>query len=94
MARVFVTHRLPGEALDRLERLHDTTVWEERLPPPAEVLREQAETADALVTLLTDRVDAGLIDQSPRLVAVSNYAVGVDNIDLPAASARGIQFTR
>jgi glyoxylate reductase len=91
MARVFVTHRLPGEALARLEQRHQTTIWEERLPPPADVLREQAATADALLTLLTDRVDAELIEASPRLVAVSNYAVGVDNIDLPAASARGIQ---
>jgi lactate dehydrogenase-like 2-hydroxyacid dehydrogenase len=91
MARVYVTRRLPGEALRRLEQLHETTVWPERLPPPADVLRDWAAGADGLLTLLTDRVDAALIDAAPRLVAVSNYAVGVDNIDLPAAAARGIQ---
>jgi lactate dehydrogenase-like 2-hydroxyacid dehydrogenase len=91
MARVFVTRRLPGPALERLEQLHETTVWPERLPPPAAVLRDWATTADGLLTLLTDRVDADLIDAAPRLVAVSNYAVGVDNIDLAAATRRGIQ---
>jgi lactate dehydrogenase-like 2-hydroxyacid dehydrogenase len=91
MARVFVTRRLPGPALGRLEQLHETTVWPERLPPPAAVLRDWAASADGLLTLLTDRVDAALIDAAPRLVAVSNYAVGVDNIDLAAATRRGIQ---
>jgi glyoxylate reductase len=43
-----------------------------------------------LLTLLTDRVDAALIDSSPKLRAISNYAVGYDNIDLEAATRRGI----
>ena len=50
----------------------------------------RAADAEALLTLLTDRVDASLIDHSPGLRAISNYAVGYDNVDLDAASARGI----
>jgi glyoxylate reductase len=90
MARIFVTRELPGTALARLKEAHDTTVWPERLPPSYETLRGYAAQADALLTLLTDRVDAALIEAAPQLKVIANYAVGYDNIDVDAASARGI----
>ncbi|HEY2318590.1 MAG TPA: D-glycerate dehydrogenase [Solirubrobacteraceae bacterium] len=90
MARCFVTRDLPGPALDRLRERHDVDVWPERLPPPYEELRARTAEAEGLLSLLTDRVDAALIEGSPRLRAVANYAVGYDNVDLQAASARGI----
>ena len=90
MARCFVTRRLPFPALDRLSSRHEVDVWPERLPPPYEELVARAADAEGVLTLLTDRVDASLIEHSPRLRAISNYAVGYDNIDLEAASARGI----
>jgi glyoxylate reductase len=90
MHRVFVTRRLPGPALGRLEAAHETTVWEGRLPPPRDELLRQAGGADALLTLLTDRVDAELLAHATKLRAISNYAVGFDNIDVAAARARGI----
>jgi glyoxylate reductase len=90
MARCFVTRSLPGPALDRLRERHEVEVWPDRLPPPYEELLSRAASVDGLLTLLTERVDAALIEGSPRLRAVSNYAVGVDNIDLEAAAARGI----
>jgi len=90
VARCFVTRRLPGPALGRLQQAHEVEIWDGRLPPtPAELARGAAE-AEGLLTLLTDRVDAALIDSSPRLRAISNYAVGVDNVDLRAANRRGI----
>ncbi len=90
MARCFVTRRLPGPALDRLAEVHQVEVWAGRLPPSPEELRAATAEADGLLSLLTDRVDAELLRASPRLRAISNYAVGVDNIDLEAARARGI----
>jgi glyoxylate reductase len=90
MARCFVTRRLPFPALDRLRARHEVDVWPERLPPPYEELVARAADAEGLLTLLTDRVDASLIDRCPHLRAISNYAVGYDNVDLEAASARGI----
>jgi glyoxylate reductase len=90
MARVFVTRRLPGPALERLRAVHETEVWPERLPPPrAELLTRTAE-ADGVLSLLTDAIDAELIDNAPRLRAISNYAVGTDNVDLDAATRRNI----
>jgi glyoxylate reductase len=90
MAHVFVTRALPGDALDRLCAAHDVDVWPGSLPPHPTELRERAAPADALLTLLTDRVDAALLDAAPRLKAIANYAVGTDNIDLDATRARGI----
>ena len=90
MADCFITRRLPGEALDRLEAEHEVEIWEGRLPPPLKELRAQAERCEGLLTLLTDVVDAELLSAAPNLRAISNYAVGVDNVDLRAATERGI----
>jgi glyoxylate reductase len=94
MARVFVTRELPFPALDRLRAVHEVEVWPERLPPPADALRTAAGDADGLLTMLTDRVDAELLDAAPRLRAVANLAVGTDNVDLEAAAARGVAVGR
>jgi glyoxylate reductase len=88
--RVFVTRDLPGDALDRLTAQHDVEVWTERVPPPRAELLARAPELEGLLSLLTDRVDAELIDAAPNLRAISNYAVGVDNVDVDAATARGI----
>ncbi len=90
MARCFVTRSLPGPALDRLRSAHEVEVWGERLPPAYEELSARAADAEGLLSLLTDRVDAALIEHCPRLRAISNYAVGYDNIDIDAAAARSI----
>jgi glyoxylate reductase len=88
--RVFVTRQLPGGALDRLAAQHDVEVWPERQPPPRDELLKRAPELEGLLSLLTDRVDAELMDAAPNLRAISNYAVGVDNVDVEAATARGI----
>jgi glyoxylate reductase len=90
MARCFVTRRLHGPALDRLASTHEVEIWPERLPPSREELATHAAGADGLLTLLTDKVDAELLERCPQLRAISNYAVGYDNIDLQATAARGI----
>jgi glyoxylate reductase len=90
VAHCFVTRQLPGPALDRLREAHEVDVWTQRLPPTPAELAAHAVDADGLLTLLTDRVDGDLIDHCPRLRAISNYAVGYDNIELGAATARGI----
>jgi glyoxylate reductase len=90
MARCFVTRRIPGEALDRLAAEHELDVWEERLPPSRGVLHDRVADAEGLLCMLTDPVDGELIDAAPGLRAISTYAVGTDNIDLGAASRRGI----
>ncbi len=90
MARCFVTRDLPGPALGRLREAHEVDLWPERVPPPYEQLMARVAKADGLLSLLSDRVDAELIESAPHLRAISNYAVGYDNVDLKAAAARGI----
>jgi glyoxylate reductase len=90
MARVFVTRRLPGDALDRLAQHAVVDVWPDELPPPYDELVRRCAGADGVICLLTDRIDAALIEQAPALRVISNVAVGYDNIDVEAATARGV----
>src|SRR5258705_7530026 len=91
MARVFVTRQLPGNALERLAAEHDVEVWPGDMPPSPDELRAGVADAEGLLSLLSDRVDADLIAAAPKLRAIANYAIGYDNIDVEAATARGIQ---
>jgi glyoxylate reductase len=90
MARCFVTREIPGTAVERLAAEHEVEVWPDRLPPSREQLRERAADAEGLLCMLTDPVDRELLEAAPGLRAISTYAVGTDNIDLAAASERGI----
>ncbi len=88
--RVFVTRRLPEHVLDRVRAIAETEVWPDEMPPSAESLREKTAEADGLLCLLTDRIDAQLLEGAKRLKVVSQMAVGYDNIDVRACVARGI----
>lgn len=91
---VLVTRALPGaEPLERLRAAAAVDLWAEHAPPPSAALAERAAGCEAILTMLTDRVDAALLDRCPRLRIVSNMAVGYDNIDLAAATERGIVVT-
>jgi glyoxylate reductase len=88
--RVFVTRRIPALGLDRIAPYCDPDVWPEPLPPPTQVLRDRVRGCEGLISLLTDRVDADLFDAAPDLKVVSNFAVGVNNVDVAEATRRGI----
>lgn len=90
MARVFVTRELPGTALERLASAHEVRVRSGEGPPSRGELLEAVAETDALLCLLTERVDAELLDAAPELSAVANLAVGTDNIDLAECERRGI----
>jgi glyoxylate reductase len=90
VATCFVTRRLPGDALERLGAAHEVTVWEGEMPPSREELLAAVAGAEGLLCLLTERIDAELLDAAPRLRAIANLAVGVDNIDLAECERRGI----
>lgn len=95
---MFVTRALPGgiapeSPIGRLRAALDVDLWEGDDQPPAEVLRDRIAGCDGVLSMLTDRVDGALLDAAPRLRVVANMAVGYDNIDLPACTARGVQVT-
>ena len=89
--KVFVTRVIPAAGLDRVKAECDATVWDQPVPPPPALLRERAADCEGLLTLLTDKVDAALMDACPKLRVVSNYAVGFNNVDVAAATERGIR---
>ncbi|MDI3500332.1 MAG: glyoxylate reductase [Thermoanaerobacter sp.] len=91
--KVFVTRIIPEEGLNILREIADIKVWQEELPPPREVLLKEVKEVDGLLSLLTDKIDAELMDRAKKLKIVSNYAVGYDNIDLEEATKRGIMAT-
>jgi len=92
--KVYVCRPLPEKAMALLRERTEMRLWEQHhLPPPREVLLREVADIDGLLSLLTDRIDGELLDRAPRLRVVSNYAVGYDNIDVPAATARGVVVT-
>lgn len=92
--KVYVCRRLPQEALDLLRGRTDMRMWErDEIPPQREALLREVADIDGLLSLLTERIDGELLDRAPRLKVVANYAVGFDNIDVPAATQRGVVVT-
>lgn len=91
MPKVFVTRKIPDEGLKLLQGKVELEVWEEDRAIPREELLRRVKGINALLPLLTDKIDAEVMDTAgPQLKIISNYAVGYDNIDVEAASQRGI----
>src|SRR5258708_16954791 len=88
--KVFVTRLIPAAGLEQVREYCDADIWTEPLPPSADVLRRKVSDCEGLLSLLTERIDGPLLDAAPRLRVISSYAVGFNNIDVPAATARGI----
>lgn len=91
---VFVTRKLPGDLLKPLLSFCEVNIWdEEDLPVPREVLKDEIKKADALLSMLTDQIDEDVLAESQQLKIVANLAVGYDNIDIHAATKKGIYVT-
>ena len=89
--RVFVTRVIPSAGLDIVTAATDADVWPDEVPLTRDVLLERVRGIDGLLSLLTERVDDELLDAAgPQLRVVSNFAVGYDNIDVPACLRRGV----
>ena len=93
MSRIVVTGRIPEAGLEILRSAGDVWSWDGDDPIPTDVRDEQIATADAVVTLLTDRVDDAFLGAAPNVRIVANVAVGYNNIDAPACAARGVAVT-
>lgn len=93
--KIFVTRKIPGNHLEKLKAAgHEVVVSSLDAPLPPEELLKGVAGADSILSLLTDRIDADLMDAAgPQLKVIANYAVGFDNIDIKAATDRGIVVT-
>ena len=94
MAKVVVTGKIPAVALERLRAEHTVDAWEDESPIARDELLKRVAGADAIVSLLTEKIDAELLDAAGKqLRAVSNVAVGYNNIDVPACRERNVLVT-
>jgi glyoxylate reductase len=89
--KVFVARKIPQRGLSIIEEACQVDVWPGEVHPTYEEMLERVAGIDGLVSLLTDRVDARLMDAAgSSLKVISNHAVGVDNVDVAEATRRGI----
>jgi len=86
---VYVTRRIPEAGLALVREACEVRLWEGEMPPPREVILREVADCDGLLCLLTDPIDAEVI-AAGDLRVISQFAVGVDNVDLKAATARSI----
>ena len=90
---MYITRELPRRALSLLNEKFSVEVWPEYAPPSKEVLKEKAEDADAIITMLNDKFDREILEASKRLKIIAQVAVGFDNVNLLEATKRGIYVT-
>jgi len=94
MARIYVTCRVFEDEIERLRAAgHDVEMRDIPGPIPREELLEKVCDTEALICLLSDRIDTAVIDAAPDLKIIANLGVGTDNIDIAAAHAKGIVVT-
>jgi glyoxylate reductase len=77
--KVFVARKMAQEALDKIAGATEMELWEGELPPPRDVLMKKVPDIDGLLSILTDKIDAEVMDAGPKLKIISNMAVGFDN---------------
>jgi glyoxylate reductase len=90
VSRVLITRKIAQEAIDRVRAEHDVDLWEEDKPIPRDELLRRVAEIDGLLCMLTEKINDELLDAAPNLRVISQMAVGYDNIDVPACTARGI----
>ena len=91
---VLVTRKLPSSVIAKLEAVADVDLYSGAKAISREELLERVNGKDAIVCLLTDVIDAAVLDSAgPGLKIVANVAVGYNNIDVAACRARGIAVT-
>ena len=89
--KVFVTRAIPEKGFEIVRDFCNVDLWPEELPPGREDILKHVRGVDGLLCLLTDKVDGEVMDEAgSQLKVISNHAVGFDNIDVPAATARRI----
>jgi len=89
--KVFVTRAIPEKGFEVVRDFCDVDLWPEELPPSRDELIRHVRGVDGLLCLLTEKIDGEVMDEAgSQLKVISNHAVGFDNIDVPAATARKI----
>ena len=90
MPKVFISTLIPSAGIERLEKSCELIIWDSHLPPSKEDYLERIQDCDAAITMLDHKIDREILASAPKLKVISNFAMGLDNIDLVAAKKLGI----
>lgn len=91
--KVFITRKIPKAGISLLENQFEIKIFDRNRPVPPQILQEEAEEADAILSLLSDKIDDSIFSTAKKLKIVANYAVGYNNIDIEAARKYKIPVT-
>lgn len=88
---IYITRKLPDHIIEPLSQKFEVHMWDrEDVPVPRETLLEEAKKADALLTMLSERIDEEVIEAGENVKVIANLAVGFDNVNVEAATRKGI----
>jgi glyoxylate reductase len=92
--KIYVTRELPEEAMQMLKPKFEVEVWQGEMPPPKSLLVEKLKEVDGIICLLTEKIDEDIVNAAgSQLRGICQIAVGFDNINVKAATIKGICVT-
>jgi glyoxylate reductase len=91
--KVFVTRKIPPPGIELLKEFCEVDVFPYERPPFKDEIIERLKDKDAILCLLTDKIDKEVLESSKNLKVISSFSVGVDHIDVDEATRRGIYVT-
>jgi glyoxylate reductase len=91
--KVFISRKIPDRGLNKIKEYFDIDLWPKYAPPSKKQIIRRIKNVDGMVSLLSDKIDAEVMDAAPYLSIIAQLAVGYDNIDINEATKRGIYVT-
>jgi glyoxylate reductase len=91
--RAFISRRIPQPAIDIVAAACDYGIWDDLMAAPRDLFLREAAQSDGVLIMPSEKIDGEFLNAAPRVLVVANMAVGYDNIDVPALSARGVLAT-
>jgi glyoxylate reductase len=91
--RAFISRRIPQPAIDIVATACEFGIWDDLMAAPRDIFLREAAESDGVLVMPSEKINAEFLDAAPRCKVVANMAVGFDNIDVPALTARGVLAT-
>ncbi|MEM2494553.1 MAG: NAD(P)-dependent oxidoreductase, partial [Nitrososphaerota archaeon] len=91
--KIFISRKIPDRGLNKIKEYFDIDLWPKYAPPTKKQIIRRIKNVDGMVSLLSDKIDAEVMDAAPYLSIIAQLAVGYDNIDINEATKRGIYVT-